>query len=276
MFKQNNKPDSDLFFSVAKILAKGEVVCLTGAGISCESGIPAFRGQNGLWQKYDPQKFGNFEGLVSLFRQSSKKMVEFVKDFYSVLLNAKPNAGHLALTILEKEGLLEAVVTQNIDNLHQEAGTRSVIELHGNAFRIRCQGCKKTVVLEKQRIAEMMKLFEQKQNSRIAILRIMSRYCPRCENCRARFRIDIVLFGESLPQDALSKAYQLIDRTKTFLIVGSSLVVYPAAWLPQYAKERGLTLIEINQQPSALSHLCDFYLNGQAAEILPELVRRIT
>ena len=269
---------------------KGGVVCLSGAGISAESGIPTFRGKGGLWEKYDPQIYANTEGLVSTFREYPQRLVDFVVDLYSVLLDAEPNPAHLSLSRLEKQGVLNSVITQNIDNLHQQAGSRNVIELHGNAFRIRCMQCQRKVALEKERLKEMIELLKINRHSRIKLLRVLSRYFPRCHaelpagrsgvlddnyirHCRGRYRIDIVLFGELLPEEELMRSYEQLDRCRVLLIIGSSLMVYPAASLPLYAKQRGAKLIEINSERSASSDLCDYNIIGRASEILPEILR---
>ena len=250
---------------------RGRVVALSGAGISAESGIPTFRGEGGLWQRYDPQLYASTEGLISVLRTQPQNLADFIADFYSILLKARANPGHLALGVLEKNNILEAVITQNIDNLHQEAGNRKVIELHGNAFRVICTACKKTITLEKARIKEMLELLKSNRSSRIGLLKVLSRYFSRC-NCLGRYRIDIVLFGEILPQGELSRAYKYLDSCNTLLIVGSSLIVYPAASLPLYAKERGAVLVEINKEESALSSYCDYRIVGQASKILPEIL----
>ncbi|MCX5708802.1 MAG: NAD-dependent deacylase [Candidatus Omnitrophica bacterium] len=273
MAAKNARPADKEIAVVRNILKKGKIVCLTGAGISYESGIPTFRGNGGLWETYDPEVYGNMPGLVSIFRKSPEKLVGFISDFYNVLLQAKPNPAHLCLSYLEKSSLLKAVITQNIDNLHQQAGTRSIVELHGNAFRVRCRSCGATLKLEKDRVKEMVSLLKKARSSRVEVLKIFSRYCPRCLKCKGRFRIDIVLFGEQLDETDLSRSRELLDDCRALLIVGSSLVVYPAASLPLYAKERGAKIIEINSQPSALSDICDFKIMGAATEILPEIIR---
>ncbi len=259
--------------TISGILKKGKVVCLTGAGISLESGIPVFRGNGGLWAGYDPEIFGNMEGLISVFQKDSAKLVKFITDFYNVILESKPNPAHISLSYLEKSGLLKGVITQNIDNLHRQAGTRSVVELHGNAFRICCRKCEASFTLEKDRIKEMLVLLGRIKKSRVGILRILSRYCPRCPKCGGRFRVDIVLFGEHLSEKELSRSQELLNDCRALLIVGSSLQVYPAASLPLYAKERGAQIIEINREPSALSDICDYKIMGNAAELLPEITR---
>ncbi len=251
---------------------KGRVACLTGAGISAESGIPTFRGKGGLWERYDPEIYANAPGLISALRARPHEFAGFIIDFYSLLLKARPNPAHRALAALEKEGILTATITQNIDDLHRQAGSRNVIELHGNAFRIRCAECLKTIVFERDKLKEMVGLLKENNNSSIKILRILSRYFPRCASCGLRLRIDIVLFGEMLPYDELARAYKELNNCSVLLIIGSSLVVYPAAGLPAYAKERGAKLIEINNEPSGLSDLCDYVITGRATEILPQIL----
>jgi NAD-dependent deacetylase len=250
---------------------KGKVACLTGAGISAESGIPTFRGKGGLWERYDPETYANAEGLLLTLRTQPAELVNFIADFYAVLLKARPNPGHLSLAVLEKEGMLSSVITQNIDNLHQQAGSLRVIELHGNAFRITCAACQQKITLEKEKLEELVRLLKINKGSYRRILRVLSRYFSRC-NCGFRRRIDIVLFGEMLPEDELSRAYTEIDQCKTFLIIGSSLAVYPAAGLPLYAKKRGAKLIEINNETSFLSELCDCRITARASEVLPEIL----
>jgi NAD-dependent deacetylase len=257
---------------IKKDFKKGKVVCLTGAGISYESGIPTFRGKGGLWEKYDPEIYAYPEGLASILRTAPQRLADFIVDFYSLLLEAKPNPAHLALSVLEKDGILNSVITQNVDNLHQQAGSRNVIELHGNAFRIRCMRCPKKITIEKERLKEMVRLFKASRDSRFRLLKVISRYFPRC-GCGYRYRIDIVLFKEELPQDALFKAYRELDNCDVLLVVGSSLVVYPAASLPLYAKAKGAQLIEINNEPSNLSDLCDYRIMGRASEILPQVLK---
>ena len=251
---------------------EGRVACLTGAGISAESGIPTFRGKGGLWERYDPEIYANTAGLISALRTHPQELANFIVDFYSLLLQALPNPAHRALAILEKENILSSTITQNIDGLHRQAGSQNVIELHGNAFRIRCIQCSKTVVFEKDKLREMLELFKINEDSYIKILKVLSRYFPRCTTCGSRYRIDIVLFGEILPQDELSCAWKQLNNCDVLLLIGSSLLVYPAADLPLYAKVRGARLIEINNEPSALSDLCDYRITGRASQILPEIL----
>lgn len=245
---------------------------MTGAGISAESGIPTFRGKGGLWERYDPEDYANASGLISTLRTHPQYLANFIVDFYSLLLKARPNPAHYALAALEKENILSGTITQNIDGLHRQAGSQNLIELHGNAFRMRCMGCSKTVIFGKDKLREMIELFKINKDSYIKILKVLSRYFPRCATCGLRYRIDIVLFGEMLPQDELSRAYKQLNNCDALLLIGSSLLVYPAAGLPLYAKERGAKIIEINNEPSRLSGLCDYIISGRASEVLPEIL----
>jgi NAD-dependent deacetylase len=252
----------------------GKLVAFSGAGISAESGVPTFRGKDGLWERYPPQNYATTEGLKSAFKKQPQSIVDFISDFYSLLLKAQPNPAHYALMVLEKENILGAVITQNIDNLHQAAGSRNVIELHGNALRLRCMGCSKQIVFERDRLKEMIELLRNGRDSRVKLLKVLSRYFPRCA-CGCRYRFDIVLFCEMLPERELSLAYEQLDNCKTLLIIGSSLAVYPAAGLPLYAKQRGAKLIEINNQPSAFSDLCDYRVVGSAGNAMVEILNTL-
>lgn len=254
---------------------KGDVVCLTGAGISLESGIPVFRGKGGLWERYDPQIYGYLEGLSSLFKTTPKKVIDFVVDFYTLILKASPNPAHRILSFLERQAVLKSIITQNIDNLHQEAGSRNVIELHGNAYRIRCSECFNKLILEKERLKEFIKLLKKYRSRRIRLLKILARYFPRC-GCGGRFRIDVVLFGENLSDSALAEAYRQLDNCRTLLILGTSLEVYPAANLPFYAKEKGAKIIEINPQPTSFSEYCDYQIRGPASKVMLEIFKCLT
>jgi NAD-dependent deacetylase len=257
---------------IKKIFKEGRIACLTGAGISAESGIPTFRGKGGLWERYDPLTYAYTEGLLRLLRDQPEKLADFVADFYDVLLEARANAAHYCLAALEKEGILQGLITQNIDNLHQLAGTRRISELHGNAFRLRCLGCGHKISLERKRLQELAQLLRANRTSRIGLLKILSRYFCRCPSCHSRYRIDIVLFGEPLSQAEINLAYKFLDASSALMVIGCSLEVYPAASLPFYAKEKGLSLLEINSEKTVFSRLCDYHIRGSAAEILPKIM----
>jgi len=255
---------------VCKLIEKGKVVALTGAGISVESGIPHFRGKDGLWSKYNPSIFANVPGLLATFAARPGKIVEFVDEFYSVLFDAKPNLAHLALAKMENKGLLDCVITQNIDNLHQDAGSKSVFELHGNSYRLCCQKCQKKKIIPRDKLKNIVRLLRENKNSRIKLLKIFNQFFPKC-SCGGRFRIDIVLFGEMLPQDTVEESHRRLGTCDAVLLVGTSGVVYPAAGMPLIAKQRGAEIVEINTEESELSYLCDYHLLGKAGEIFKEM-----
>lgn len=255
---------------ICRLMKKGKVVALTGAGISAESGVPTFRGENGLWNKYNPDIYANVPGLLATFASRPEKIVEFINDFYSVLFEAKPNFAHLVLAKMEKAGILDCVVTQNIDNLHQDAGSKSVFELHGNSYRLYCQKCLHRKVIPKEELKNIIDLLKVNKNSRIKLFKALNRFFPRC-SCGGRFRIDIVLFGEILPQEVAEESYRRLTRCNLLLLIGTSGVVYPAAGMPLIAKESGAKIVEINSEESELSYLCDYMLKGKAVEIFKEI-----
>ncbi|MFH1655963.1 MAG: NAD-dependent deacylase [Candidatus Omnitrophota bacterium] len=257
---------------VCRLIEKGKVIALTGAGISVESGIPHFRGEDGLWSKYDPNIYANVPGLLATFAASPGKIVEFIDEFYSVLFDAKPNPAHLALAKMENNGVLDCVITQNIDNLHQDAGSNDVFELHGNSYRLRCQKCQSKKNISRDKLKDIVRQLRENKNSRIKLLKIFNRFFPKC-SCGGRFRIDIVLFGEMLPQDTVNESYRRLDNCDVVLLIGTSGVVYPAAGMPLLAKEKGAKLVEINTQESELSYLCDYQLFGKAGEVFKDLER---
>lgn len=266
MLRTQGIPDS-----IKPLLRKGKAVALTGAGISAESGIPTFRGRGGLWEKYNPSIFANADSLLVTFRKSPEKIVEFLWDLYSVLLKAKPNPAHFALAEMQQKGILDCVITQNIDDLDNLAGLKNVYELHGNAFRLRCQRCAKKINLVREKLAGMLQEMNRYKNSKLHLLRLFCQFFPQC-SCKERFRIDIVLFGEMLDADILSQSRKAIEECSLLFLIGTSGVVYPAAELPFMAKEKGAKIIEINSNPSELSSISDYQIIGKAAEVLTKLI----
>ena len=238
--------DPKLMERARRAFSRGKAVCFTGAGISQESGIPTFRGKGGLWERYDPELFATEEGLRSVLNDDPRTMARFLAELYSVLLRARPNPGHEALARMERRGMLAGVITQNIDDLHRSAGSRAVFELHGNAFRARCARCAATRALERG-VLQAMVVAAGSCRTTSRLLRVLSGVFPRCA-CGGRFRTDVVLFGEPLPEDQMAGAYALLEDCEALLVVGSSLSVYPAASLPEYAKQRGAALIEIDSE----------------------------
>jgi NAD-dependent deacetylase len=234
---------------IKKILEKGNVIALTGAGISEESGISTFRGKGGIWEKFDTAIYANIPGLIGVLLFKPSRMRDFILEFYDTIYKAKPNKAHYILSEMEKSGILNSVITQNVDNLHQKAGSKNVIELHRNMLKFRCMNCNKKFELDEGKLEEL--IHRLKRASRREIIRLIF---PKCE-CGGRYRVNVVLFGESLPTDELSKAYTEIGKARTLLLIGTSGIVYPAASLPYYAKERDVKIIEINLYHTALSHL---------------------
>ena len=250
------------------------MVALTGAGISAESGVPTFRGKGGFWERYDPEIYAYPDELRKLLHKDPSAVADFLIDLYSVLTKAKPHEGHRALVVLEKEGALSGIITQNIDNLHQRAGSRSVCELHGNAFRIKCMDCSKSITYERDRITEMAGSIVLARSSRQRLLRVLNRYFPTCA-CGGRFRTDIILFGEALPAEALEQAHDLLDSCRMLFIIGTSLTVFPAAGLPSYARKQGALLVEINNEKTPLTNICDLVIPQPAREALPAIVESL-
>jgi len=256
---------------VKEIIQKGGVVAFTGAGISVESGVPAFRGESGLWEKYDPNIYGNILGLGTTFLISPQKVASFVMDVYGTVLNARSNPAHLILARMEQAGLLDAVITQNIDNLHQEAGNGNVIELHGNLFIMKCMKCGNRKKMGKQEIEEMLSSINKSLYFRFKLFRTFLSLFPKC-SCKGQMRPDIVLFGEMVPEEAMEDSFSEIERCNSLLMIGTSGVVYPAASLPYYARKNKKIVIELNEEQTSLSSIADYKLLGKASEILPKLL----
>jgi len=226
--------------------AKNGVIALTGAGISVASGIPAFRGMSGLWAKYDPEEYATIEA----FQRNPAKVWVMLKEFKEVIQNARPNPAHLALAKLEQLGYLRAIITQNVDGLHQEAGNTNVIEFHGSnreAVCLKCGGKRASGELD---------------------LAVLPPYC----NCGGVFKPDAVFFGEPIPWPALSRSREEAYNCRVVLVIGTSAVVEPAASIPYLARRAGATIIEVNPE-RALS--ADLFLRGPAEEIMPLLVDEV-
>lgn len=226
-----------------------EIVAFTGAGISTESGIPDYRGPGGVWERQAPPTIGDFLENA----ETRRAYWENRRTRYPELAGAKPNAGHLALAALERSGRLSYVVTQNIDGLHQAAGNSPdrVIELHGTAHRIRCLDCG-----TEWPAAEIQARLATTEGE------------LRCEICGGPLRAATVLFGEALPRAALDRAIAAARACDLMLVVGSSLIVKPAAQLPVLAKRSGARLAIVNRTPTPLDALADVHLIGQAGAIL--------
>jgi NAD-dependent deacetylase len=225
------------------------VVVLTGAGISAESGVPTFRGEDGLWKQYRAEDLAT----PSAFQADPKLVWEWYDWRRGIIGKAEPNQGHRV--IAEMEGIFPhfCLITQNVDGLHRRAGSTKVIEIHGNLWDLRC-------------IAEGT----VREDTRVPLPQIP----PLCE-CGALLRPHVVWFGESLDQGDLSRAYRLIKECGLLLVVGTSAVVQPVASFPLMAKQAGAFVVEVNMDPTPISPLVDVSLQGKAGEILPALLEKI-
>lgn len=229
-------------------------VVFTGAGISTESGIASYRGEDGLWQKYDPNVYAN----IYYFNQDSTYYWEFFREVrYPMLKKAKPNQGHLALAKLEELANLKTVITQNIDGLHQEAGSSSVIELHGTTKVIHCLDC----------------FHEYSADEAFSI--VEKEIPPPCLECRGRLRPAVVFFGEALKPDVIHQAFEVAESCDFMIVVGSSLVVTPAAEIPLKAKQCGARLAIINKDSTPLDHLADYAIHDAAGKVLSQIIHSI-
>ena len=223
------------------------VTALTGAGISAESGIATFRdASEGLWARFDPRELAT----PSAFARNPKRVWDWYAWRRERVAEAQPNAGHLALAALERRAREFVLVTQNVDGLHQRAGSRNVVELHGNIARVKCS-----------RDGTLVERWEANEDE-----------VPRCPDCGAFLRPDVVWFDEMLAEDALAAADKAARRCDVLLVVGTSAEVYPAAALPDSARASGAVVVEVNPNATALSAAADHVLRGAAGVVLPALL----
>jgi NAD-dependent deacetylase len=239
----------------AELLAKARRgIALTGAGVSAESGIPTFRGEGGLWIRYDPVKVSSIDSFLA----DPGSYWQVSKDRGRVALAAKPNPGHLALAALESAGHLVAIVTQNTDGLHQDAGARRVIELHGSGRKVQCLEC--GAVEARSHVQD----------------RLDVEMPPRCRSCGGAFlKPTVVLFGEPMPGEAVKASKELAGQADVMLVVGTSLVVYPAAEIPLIAVRSGARMIVVNAEPTPFDRFAEVVIHGRSGEVLPEIVSLI-
>lgn len=229
-------------------LARARRVCvLTGAGISAESGVPTFRGggQSAVWKGMPFDEISS----ARMVRENLGEVWEWFDYRLGILKDCRPNAGHFALAEIAQRFSDFTLVTQNIDGFHCEAGSRDVIELHGNIQRARCVDCEK----------------------RFEIAGIVPHWPEECDECGAKLRPDVVLFGEMLPEGAFEIAVEAARRCDLFLVVGTSALVYPAAGLAAIARSAGAVVVEINPEETALSDVCDFAIREKSGVALPML-----
>lgn len=238
----------------SSVIEAKRIVVFTGAGVSTESGIPDFRGPGGIWTKFDPEDFTIYKFLSS--SAARKKQWKILVES-GLLTKAEPNRAHLAVAELEKMGKLDCVITQNVDNLHQKAGNSPgfVFELHGNMNRAKCLTCGKTVPMDR------------------ALKQLDKGDEPECESCNGMLKPDVIFFGESLPAAVL---YEATKRSKTcdlFIVIGSSLAVYPAAYMPAYAKEGGAKLVIINASTTSYDMQADILVNADAGAVMEKVIK---
>jgi NAD-dependent deacetylase len=237
------------------ILNAQHTVVLTGAGISTPSGIPDFRSRDsGLWERYDPMLVAS----LTSFRYNPDQLFKWVAPLVRKIVEAHPNAAHIALAELEQRGYLYAIVTQNIDALHSRAGSRSVFEIHGHLREASCISCFKRYDTQ-----EPIKQF------------LKDGVIPRCKVCGGILKPNIVLFGEQLPAATVQAAFQCMNQADLVLVAGSSLEVTPAATLPIAPLNRGARLIIINHNPTYLDERADVIINEDVAEILPRIAEEV-
>lgn len=233
------------------ILKSPKTIAFTGAGISVESGIPDFRSAQGLWAKYDPEEYAHIDAFYS----NPEKVWLMLKDMFTLVMTAKPNPAHIGLAELERMGLLSSVITQNVDGLHQAAGSRNVIEFHGSHRTLSCFKCSKTLDGTSLKMEDLP---------------------ARCPRCSSLLKPDVVFFGEPIPPRAQAYSFRESRSCGAVLVVGTSAVVYPAASIPIMAKEEGAKVIEINMEPTPLTgQVSDYLISGSAGKILPAIVEEV-
>ena len=225
-------------------------VVLTGAGVSTESGIPDFRSPTGIWSQYDPMEYAT----IWAFRRDPAKVWDFYAKRLQVLVEAQPNAAHVALAELGRRGLVETLVTQNIDRLHELAGSQAVIEVHGSIRTSSCLACGERVALD-----EVVRLLEAAP-------------APPCPHCGVILKPDVVMFGEAMPEVETERAFEAARRAALLLVVGSSLEVYPVADIPQETLDAGGALAIVNRGPTPYDAVAVLAIDGSAGEVLAGVI----
>ncbi|MCU0821044.1 MAG: NAD-dependent deacylase [Spirochaetes bacterium] len=243
----------ELYRKAASIIKNSKtLIALTGAGHSVESGIPDFRSPGGLWEQFDPEEYAH----INAFKKNPEKIWNMIFALREITDNAKYNAAHKALAQMEEKGFLKAVITQNIDNLHQQAGSKNVIEFHGNATRYECMKCGTEYRTEE--------------------ISIKNKKPPKCKKCKFILKPGFVFFGEMIPPGALSESQRLASVADAILVIGTSAVVYPAASIPFAAKRNGAKVIELNREKTGLtSSITDVFIEGLVGTTLPKLLEHV-
>jgi NAD-dependent deacetylase len=236
------------------IVNSSYLTCLTGAGISVESGIRPFRGPGGLWTEKGEPSMDGYQRFLDNPEAYWERRMRKDSEFASTILNAKPNPGHFALAELEKIGVLKSLITQNIDNLHYEAGNKNILEIHGNMLYLRCIKCG-----EKWNINEFY----------------VEDIPPTCPECSGIVKSDTVMFGEPIPREVLRKCFEEAEKSDCMIVAGTSATVAPASSLPFIIKRNDGYLVEANIRQSEISDLCDVNILAPSGKSLPILVMEI-
>ena len=248
-----------------QLLKSRHAIALTGAGMSTESGIPDFRGPNGIWTKNPEAEKQAYESYYKFQKNPRQYWIERMTgaSLLGDLINASPNPGHFALAALEKTGILKCIVTQNIDNLHQKAGSRTVLDYYGNITLLRCFDCDARFDPAEY---DLNRLFAE------------DRLPPYCRKCNGVLKSDVVHFNEAIPPDVARMSQEEVTKCDLMLICGTSAVVYPFAMLPRMAKQnRKTTIIEINADPTPLTQegISDYLIQGKTGTILPKIAEEV-
>ncbi len=231
-----------------KLKSAKSIMFFTGAGISAESGIPTFRGKDGIWNKLKPEELANF----SAFLKNPDMVWEWYQHRRKIIHETEPNPGHFSMAEFEKIYNDVTVVTQNIDNLHRRAGSENVLELHGNIERNYCIDCSEPYYIDSD-----------------------DESLPKCKFCGGLIRPDVVWFGEMLPQEIFAKSEKAAERSDICIIAGTSAVVYPAAYIPITAKNSDSYLVEINVTPTDITGFVDYSIMGKSGEIMPVILEAV-
>lgn len=250
---------SDAIETVIRWIAQAQrIIVFTGAGVSTESGIPDFRSAGGIWDRYDPEEFRYHRFLTS--QEARRAYWKMHSELYGLLTRVEPNAAHVSCVELDRLGKLECVITQNVDNLHQRAGLEpgKVIEIHGNALEVACLTC--DARHSRSEIQDWLEAGEE---------------VPLCRQCGGLLKPRTVSFGQGMPVEEMKEAEARMKRCDLFIVIGSSLVVYPAAEMPAYAKARGARLVIINMTPTPYDERADLVIYGKAGEVMAEVIARL-
>ena len=233
------------------INSANRVTAFSGAGISVESGIPPFRGENGLWSKYDPIFLD-----INFFKSNPIESWKLIKEiFYDFFGKAAPNKAHYGLAEMEKAEVLDSIITQNIDNLHQKAGSKEIYEFHGNSRDLVCIRCGKKFPVTEIGLENLP---------------------PKCQNCGSVLKPDFIFFGEPIPEPAKTKSYREAEISDVFVLIGTTGEIMPVSTIPILAKKNGIKIIEINIRESKYTNrITDVFLKGKATEVVEELVDKI-